>query len=121
MLLGACASGRAAPPSAVGEPPGEPAPPAVSPVVHVRAARLVPYPGLEVAYVDGAGVECFHYRGVYYMFSKGNWFYARSLDGAWAYVEMKYVPPDLFRVRGHRPPQLEGRPIPPPPAPIEEY
>jgi len=89
--------------------------------VHVRAARLVPYPGLEVAYVDGAGVECFHYRGVYYMFSKGNWFYARSLDGAWAYVEMKYVPPDLFRVRGHRPPQLEGRPIPPPPAPIEEY
>ncbi len=97
--------------------------PRTTPVVRSGPLRLVPYPGLEVSYVLGLDRECYHQSGVYYTFQGGNWFFARTPGDAWSYIEMKYVPPDLFRVLGNLPPQLEGRAPPPapPPAAIEEH
>jgi hypothetical protein len=68
--------------------------------------QLVAYPGIEVSWVANADGETYHYRGIYYTFFDGNWFRARNLRGPWSFIEMKYVPSDLFRVRGHRPPTL---------------
>jgi hypothetical protein len=83
------------------QPPPEKAPGAVS-----AAPQLVPYPGLEVSYVKNADGDVYHYRGVFYSYFDGNWFCAQALRGPWTFIEMKYVPSDLFRVRGHKPPQL---------------
>ena len=71
-----------------------------------RVPRLVPYPGLDVSYVANADGEVYRYREVFYTYFDGNWFYAQRLSGPWVFIEMKYVPPDLFRVRGHLPPTL---------------
>ncbi len=90
-------------------------PPTARPVVHVTQHRLIPYPGLEVAYVTGASRECFYYRGTYYCFHEQEWFHSARLTGPWSYVPMKYVPADLFRVRGHRPQGAVEEPQPPPP------
>jgi len=74
-----------------------------APEVEATVPRLIPYPGLDVAYVANAEGEVYAYRGVYYTYFDGNWFYAQRLTGPWKFIEMKYVPSDLFRVRGHRP------------------
>ena len=67
-------------------------------------AQLVPYPGLGVDFVANAEGEVYHYREVFYTYFDGNWFFAQRLRGPWKFIQMKYVPSDLFRVRGHRPP-----------------
>jgi len=82
-------------------------PPKTMPKVRMVAPQLVAYPGLEVSYVANADGEIYHYRGVFYTYFDGNWFFAQQLRGPWTFIEMKYVLSDLFRVRGHRPPGLE--------------
>lgn len=80
--------------------------PEETPEIRTEAPRAVPYPGLEVAYVANADGEVYLYRGSYYTYFDRHWFQASRIKGPWAYVEMKYVPSDLFRVRGHLPPAL---------------
>jgi hypothetical protein len=80
--------------------------PAKAPAATSVAPQLVPYPGLEVSYVSNTEGDVYQYRGVYYTLFDGNWFCAQALRGPWNFIEMKYVPSDLFRVRGHKPPQL---------------
>lgn len=82
-------------------------PPAEKPEVTTVAARLVSYPGLDVSFVANADGDVYRYRGVYYTYFDGNWFFAQNLRGPWTFIEMKYVPSDLFRVRGHRPPGVD--------------
>jgi len=67
-------------------------------------ARLVDYPGSDVSYVANVPDEVYEYGGVYYCFLRGHWFRAYELKGPWIFTEMKDVPADLFRVRGHLPP-----------------
>ncbi len=81
-------------------------PPGKAPATASVAPQLASYPGLEVAYVANADGDVYHYRGVFYSYFDGNWFCAQALRGPWNFIEMKYVPSDLFRVRGHRPPSL---------------
>ena len=81
-----------------------PSAPETVPVVAARGAELIPYPDVEVSYVDVAGAEVYHCRGLFYCYHYGNWYYARRLGGEWTFVEMKQVPRDLFRVRGAQPP-----------------
>jgi len=81
-------------------------PPGKSPATASVAPQLASYPGLEVAYVANADGDVYHYRGVFYSYFDGSWFCAQALRGPWSFIEMKYVPSDLFRVRGHRPPSL---------------
>ncbi|MGQ0614678.1 MAG: hypothetical protein ACT4PV_13160 [Planctomycetaceae bacterium] len=125
LLAAACAT-----PSAASRREGarmteapSPVKPQATPVARSGPLRLVSYPGLEVSYVLGLDRECYHLRETYYTFQGGNWFYACTPGDAWSYIEMKYVPPDLFRVLGNLPPQLEGRARPPapPPASFEEH
>ncbi|MHC4342728.1 MAG: hypothetical protein ACYSX0_21255 [Planctomycetota bacterium] len=66
--------------------------------------RLVPYPGLEVSYVANVDREVYFFRGSFYCYAEERWFRSAVLDGSWAHVQMRYVPADLFRVRGHLPP-----------------
>lgn len=81
-------------------------PPEKAPAANSVAPQLVAYPGLEVSYVSNTDGDVYHYRGVYYTYFDGNWFCGQALRGPWNFIEMKYVPSDLFRVRGHRPPSL---------------
>ncbi len=83
--------------------------PAVQPASTAVDPVLVPYPGNEVEYVSNTKSETYHYRGTYYTYFDDAWFRARNLRGPWKFVEMKYVPSDLFRVRGHVPPSVEQR------------
>ena len=110
-------------PLSLPEPPEVEASPPAPVAARSGTLRRVPYPGLEVSYVIGLGRECYVVRDVYYTFAGGHWFYARAAGDAWSYVEMKYVPPDLFRVLGNRPPEMDGRapPSPPPPTGVEDY
>jgi hypothetical protein len=80
--------------------------PAKTPAGENVTPQLVAYPGIEVSYVANADGDVYDYRDVYYTFFDGNWFCSPSLRGPWNFIEMKYVPSDLFRVRGHRPPSL---------------
>lgn len=104
LVLAACAttSPSTMPDITVSEAAPEKAPPAQS-----GQARLVPYPGLDVAYVANGQGEVYHCRKRFYCFFDGSWFRADTLHGPWDFVEMKYVPSDLFRARGHLPPALE--------------
>ena len=86
-----------------------PAAPEFAPVVTARGAEMIPYPGLDVAYVDFPDAEVYHSQGLFYCFYDGHWFQARSLAGEWTYVEMKRVPRDLFRARGTVPPSVARR------------
>lgn len=81
-------------------------PPGKLPGTASVAPQLVAYPGLEVSYVSNVDGDVYHYRDVFYSYFDGNWFCAQVLRGPWNFIEMKYVPSDLFRVRGHRPPSL---------------
>ncbi len=69
--------------------------------------RLVPYPGLAVSYVENGDGDVYFCGERFYCYFDGEWFHAESMKGPWNFVEMKYVPGDLFRVRGHLPPALE--------------
>lgn len=80
--------------------------PARAPDVRSTEARLVPYPGLDVSYVANTDGEVYFYRELFYTYFDGNWFYSPRVRGPWKFIEMKYVPPDLFRVRGHVPPSI---------------
>ena len=81
--------------------------PDTPPSTRVGTPKLVVYPGLDVAYVANADGEIYFCRKRYFCYFSNNWFRAVTLSGPWSYVEMKYVPSDLFRVRGHLPPALE--------------
>jgi hypothetical protein len=105
LVLGCAACGTAMP-LTIPEYRPEPAAPAKTPSVRSVAPRLVPYPGLEVSYVVNADGDVYHYRDLYYTYFDGGWFCSQSLAGPWKFIEMKYVPSDLFRVRGHKPPEL---------------
>lgn len=104
-LLGCAACGSTMP-FTMPETRLAPPPPVKAPAMNAVAPQLVPYPGLEVSYVANADGDVYHYRGVYYAFFDGSWFCAQALRGPWTFIEMKYVPSDLFRVRGHRPSSL---------------
>jgi hypothetical protein len=106
LALVACAACGSTMPFTIPEARLAPEPPARLPVVNAVAPHLVAYPGLEVSYVANADGDVYHYRGVFYSFFDGSWFCAQALRGPWIYIEMKYVPSDLYRVRGHKPPQL---------------
>jgi hypothetical protein len=80
--------------------------PVKAPAATSSAPQLVQYPGLEVSYVSNTDGDVYHYRNVFYTYFDGNWFCAQGLRGPWNFIEMKYVPSDLFRVRGHKPPTL---------------
>jgi hypothetical protein len=80
--------------------------PGRTPAVSEATPHLVAYPGIEVAYVANADGDVYQYRDLYYTYFDGSWFCAQALRGPWQFIEMKYVPTDLFRVRGHRPPSL---------------
>jgi len=82
--------------------------PAKAPDVKAVAPQLVPYPGLEVSYVANVDGDVYSYRGVFYSFFDGSWFCAQTLRGPWTFIEMKYVPSDLFRVRGHLPQRVRA-------------
>lgn len=104
-LLGCAACGTMMPftmPEERMAPPTPSKAPNVDPVV----PHLVAYPGLEVSYVANVDGDVYHYRGLFYTFFDGNWFCAQALRGPWNFIEMKYVPGDLYRVRGHLPQQL---------------
>ena len=81
--------------------------PDAPPSTRVGTPKLVVYPGLDVSYVANADGEVYFFRKRYFCYFSGNWFRAAALSGPWSYIEMKYVPSDLFRVRGHLPPALE--------------
>ncbi len=81
--------------------------PDTPPSTRVGTPKLVVYPGLDVSYVANSDGEIYFCRKRYFCYFSGNWFRAATLNGPWSYVEMKYVPSDLFRVRGHLPPALE--------------
>ena len=104
-LLGCAACGTTMP-FTIPEYRLAPPPPEKAPATASLAPQLVAYPGLEVSYVSNADGDVYHYRGVFYSYFDGSWFCAQALRGPWTYIEMKYVPSDLFRVRGHKPPQL---------------
>jgi hypothetical protein len=80
--------------------------PSKTPAVSDAIPHLVAYPGIDVSYVANADGDVYRYRDLYYTYFDGSWFCAQALRGPWNYIEMKYVPSDLFRVRGHRPPSL---------------
>lgn len=103
LLCAACGSTM---PFTIPEARLAPQAPAKAPDVQAVAPQLVAYPGLEVSYVANADGDVYCYRGVYYTFFDGSWFCAQALRGPWTFIEMKYVPTDLYRVRGHKPPQL---------------
>lgn len=103
LLLGCTACGATMRPLTIPEQPLEARAPEQAPEAETVVPRFVAYPGLEVSYVSNAEGEVYHYRGVFYTYFDGNWFYAQRLRGPWKFVEMKYVPSDLFRVRGHHP------------------
>ncbi len=88
--LAAAEGGRASPPATSGVEP-----------------RLVPYPGLSVFYVANGDGEVYFCGERFYCYFDGEWFHATTMRGPWTFVEMKYVPGDVFRVRGHLPPALE--------------
>jgi hypothetical protein len=73
------------------------------------APELVPYPGLGVSYVANAAQETYSYDERFYCIVEGRWFRAKSAQGPWGPLSMKYVPVALYRVRGHLPPALERR------------
>jgi hypothetical protein len=81
--------------------------PAKAPAGIAVAPQLVAYPGLEVSYVSNTDGDVYHYRTVFYTYFDSNWFCAQGLRGPWNFIEMKYVPSDLFRVRGQKPPALK--------------
>lgn len=104
-LLAACASA----PSRLTMPDIHPeaARPDAAPPAQAGAPRLVPYPGLDVSYVANGQGEVYFCRKHYYCWFDDNWFRADTLQGPWDFIEMKYVPGDLFRARGHLPVALE--------------
>jgi len=105
ILLG-CAACSSTMPLTIPEHKLAPPPPVHAPDVRPVAPHLVSYPGLEVSYVANADGDVYHYRGLYYTYFDSNWFCAQALRGPWKFIEMKYVPCDLFRVRGQLPPSL---------------
>jgi len=86
------------------EPDIEPSSPESTPEISVSAPRLVRYPGVDVDYLVNGEGEVYHLGGRYYCFHEGHWFFAPTMRGDWRHVPMKYVPADLFRVRGRLPP-----------------
>ena len=74
-----------------------------APRVEVGAPHLVRYPDLDVSYVANAVGEVYHHRRFFYTYFDGDWFYAQHLRGPWKFIEMKFVPPDLFRARAQLP------------------
>ena len=105
VLLGCAACGTTMP-FTIPEYRMAQAAPVKAPAGKTNAPQLVPYPGLEVSYVSNTEGDVYQYRSVFYTYFDGNWFCAQGLRGPWNFIEMKYVPSDLFRVRGHKPPQL---------------
>ena len=83
--------------------------PESSPPAQTARPKIVPYPGLEVGYVANGDGEIYFCRERFYCYFDGNWFRAETMKGPWDFVEMKYVPGDLFRARGHLPASLEQR------------
>jgi len=81
--------------------------PASTPAIPIAAAQLVPYPDLDVQLVVSEQAEIYHCRGLFFCIEDGRWFYAPGLTGTWNFIETKYVPPDLFRARGHFPPGVD--------------
>jgi hypothetical protein len=104
-LLAACASG----PSRVTMPDIEAAvaAPETAPPSQSVVPTLVPYPGIDVSYVANGEGEVYFCRRGFYCFFDGNWYRADGMSGPWDFVEMKYVPGDLYRARGHLPLALE--------------
>ena len=103
LALGACSTPTAAP-YRPPEPSIEAAAPGTAPDIVVDAPRLVRYPGLEIDYVANGDGEIYHLEGRYYCYHDGHWFFSPTMSGDWRHVQMKYVPADLFRVRGRLPP-----------------
>jgi hypothetical protein len=106
-LLGACANKK---PLTMPEPAILVEAPKVVPVGHIMVPQLVPYPESEVSCVTNAGRNCYALKGTYYRFLRGNWFYATLLAGPWNFVEMKYVPQEIFQVHGQLPPGIDSVP-----------
>ncbi|MEE8107271.1 MAG: hypothetical protein V3T86_17180 [Planctomycetota bacterium] len=104
-LLGACASRKAL---TMPEPVTLASAPKVVPAGHVMVPHLVAYPDSDVSCVTNAGRHCYVLKGTYYRFLGGNWFYATLLAGPWTFIEMKYVPEDIFRVHGQLPPGVDS-------------
>ncbi len=100
VLVAGCATGSRV---TMPEPAGRSYAPKTAPAGHVIVPRLVRYRNSGVSYVTNAGGECYSLEGTYYRFHDAHWFYARGLIGPWTHIEMKYVPSDLFRVRGRKP------------------
>jgi len=69
--------------------------------------ELVEYPGLGVQLVANVAEETYCYHDRFYCFVEGRWFRSEAMRGPWGAVSMKYVPVEIYRVRGHLPPSLE--------------
>lgn len=106
LVLALCAACGTTMPFTMPEQRLAPPPPGKTPAVSDAVPHLVAYPGIGVSYVANADGDVYLYRDLYYTFFDGSWFCAQALRGPWSFIEMKYVPSDLFRVRGHRPPSL---------------
>jgi hypothetical protein len=106
LALALCAACGSTMPFTMPEQRHAPERPGKTPAVSEAVPHLVAYPGIEVSYVANADGDVYRYRDLYYTYFDGSWFCAQALRGPWNYIEMKYVPSDLFRVRGHRPPSL---------------
>src|SRR5438046_1227841 len=74
--------------------PGPP-PPAV---VFPAPPRLVVVPGTPVYYAPGVEENVFVFRGHYYSFHNGAWFYAPTYRGPWRFVRAERVPVAVRRV-----------------------
>jgi hypothetical protein len=68
------------------------------PIVLPSPPQLVVVPGSAVYYAPDVEANLFVYRGRYYSFHDGVWFYATSHRGPWAVIEIGRVPPPVVAV-----------------------
>ena len=84
---------------AMGHDPGQAAAATVSVDIHIASQpQLVVIPSLPVYQAPSLPYNCFFYRGQYYLFHDGRWFFAPGYNGPWHVIAVEYVPVPVLRV-----------------------
>ncbi len=73
-------------------------PPPAPAVMIATPPSLVVVPGTPVYYAPSLSVNFFFYRGHYYTFHEGAWFYAPAYRGPWTFVPLERVPQPVLAV-----------------------
>lgn len=68
------------------------------PIVLAAPPALVVVPGSTVYYAPDVSINLFSYRGRFYSFHDGAWFYATSHRGPWAAIAIERVPRPVVAV-----------------------